>query len=199
MVRSLTRQRVAGAMIVVMAVLYILAVLTSDHSENDVPVGGVILIISMFLFVGLLILTMGTRMESLFGMVAASSIIIGFGWFLNWGAFGAGVRACTRTITLPFWSDSQSAGDLECRIVIGFFAFMFDAFLFLVFAGMMTVVFGDRLWTRSLVKLSRWALLLSLMPVLLIAVSVALITDKWDRLKASLVKFLDRNDKAAQG
>ena len=191
--RHITRERAVGAIVVVMIALYMGMVLTSDPSENDVPVGGVILVLSMFLCVGLLILTRGTRLESFFGMLAASSIIIGFGWIFNWGAFGPGVRECTRTITLPFWSDSSRAGDLECRIVIGFFAFMFDAFLFMVLAGRVAVVFGDRPWTKALMHLSGGVMLLSLTPLLLIAVSIALITNKWDSLKTFITKLLNRN------
>jgi hypothetical protein len=194
---ALNSQRVIGVLMIVVftgLILILLGIIPADFPEPSVPVWIVVAVFGMFWFVGLLLLTQHTRFERYVGLLAAASILLGFGLTLNWGAFGPGERECTRTISLPFLSAGAEASDTECRVVIGYFAGILDAVLFIAIASRAAVTFGDHFWTRVLLYLGYGLLLLLLLPLALVIAAVMFATGSRNKLKAWFGKLFHHRD-----
>lgn len=178
-------QRVIGALMVVVftgLILILLGIIPADFPEPSVPVWIVVAVMGMFWFVGLLLMQ-HTRFEKYVGLLAAASILLGFGLTLNWGAFGPGERECTRTISLPFLSGSSESSDTECRIVIGYFTGILDAILFIILGSRAAVIFGDHLWPKTLLYLGYGVLIVLLLPLVLLALTGVFASGNGDKIK----------------
>jgi hypothetical protein len=196
-IRGVNSQRIIGVLLIGFCVFMILTasgLVPSDTDLNDVPLWVVIPAYGMFLSVGVFLLLQNTRLESQGGLIAAGGIVFGLGVILNWGAFGPGYRECTRTVSLPVVAVGGEASDLECRVVIGYFAAIFDAILVIVLASRMAATFGDHLWTRAFLYFGYGVLGLVLLPLLLLIAVVVLVTGSTDKIKPLLKKMFRGKD-----
>ena len=103
---------------------------------------------------------------SLFGVLA----LAGMAAIGNWIAFGAGERACSGSISLPWlWSESDFSG-LGCRIPFGLGALITDAFLCYMIVSMLQKSLGGPPRLARLLKAAEWLILASIAPFLLLLV-----------------------------
>lgn len=106
----------------------------------------------------------------LFGVLA----LAGLAAIGNWVAFGAGQRACSGNISLPWlWSASDFSG-LACRIPFGFGALITDAFLCWMIVSVLQKALGGPPRLARLLKAAEWLILASLAPILLLLLVMAI-------------------------
>ena len=109
--------------------------------------------------------------SGLFGVLAAAGLAaIG-----NWIAFGAGARACSGSISLPWlWSAADLSG-LACRLPFGFGALIVDAFVCYATVAMMQKALGGPPRLARLLKAAEWLILASIAPFILLLLIMALV------------------------
>lgn len=109
--------------------------------------------------------------SGLFGVLAAAGLAaIG-----NWIAFGAGARACSDSISLPWlWSAADLSG-LACRLPFGFGALIVDAFVCYATVAMMQKALGGPPRLARLLKAAEWLILASIAPFILLLLIMALV------------------------
>ena len=109
--------------------------------------------------------------NGLFGILA----LAGLAAIGNWIAFGAGVRACSGSISLPWlWNESDLSG-LACRIPFGLGALITDAFLCYMVVAMLQKLLGGPPHLARVLKAAEWLILASLAPFLLLLLAIALL------------------------
>lgn len=92
----------------------------------------------------------------------------------NWIAFGAGERACSGSISLPWlWSEADLSG-LGCRIPFGLGALITDAFLCYMMVSLLQKALGGPPRLARLLKAAEWLIVASIAPFLLLLVVMAL-------------------------
>jgi hypothetical protein len=92
----------------------------------------------------------------------------------NWIAFGAGQRACSGGISLPWlWGASDFSG-LACRIPFGLGALITDAFLCWMIVSLLQKALGGPPRLARLRKAAEWLILASIAPFLLLLVAMAI-------------------------
>jgi hypothetical protein len=101
---------------------------------------------------------------SLFGLLS----LAGLAMLGNWIAFGAGERACSGSISLPWlWSESDFSG-LGCRIPFGLGALITDAFLCYMMVSMLQKALGGPPRLARLLKAAEWLIVASIAPFILL-------------------------------
>jgi hypothetical protein len=86
----------------------------------------------------------------------------------NWIAFGAGERACSGSISLPWlWRESDFSG-LGCRIPFGLGALITDAFLCYMMVSMLQKALGGPPRLARLLKAAEWLIGASIAPFILL-------------------------------
>ena len=108
--------------------------------------------------------------SGLFGVLAAAGLAaIG-----NWIAFGAGARACSGSISLPWlWGTGDLSG-LGCRLPFGFGALIVDAFVCYATVSLLQKALGGPPRLARLLKAMEWLIVASLAPFILLLLIVAL-------------------------
>jgi len=102
-------------------------------------------------------------LNGLFGTLALAGLAV----LGNWIAFGAGERACSGSVSLPWlWTGGDLAG-LACRIPFGLGALITDAFLCWMIVSLLQKALGGPPRLARLLKAAEWLILLSLAPILL--------------------------------
>lgn len=102
----------------------------------------------------------------LFGVLA----LAGLAAIGNWIAFGAGERACTGSISLPWLGSESDFSGLGCRIPFGLGALITDAFLCYMMVAMLQKALGGPPRLARLLKAAEWLILASIAPFLLLLV-----------------------------
>lgn len=106
----------------------------------------------------------------LFGVLA----LAGLAAIGNWIAFGAGQRACSGSISLPWlWSGADLAG-LACRIPFGLGALITDAFLGYTVVRLLQGALGGPPRLARTLKAAEWLIVASLAPFLIVLLLFAL-------------------------
>jgi hypothetical protein len=101
---------------------------------------------------------------SLFGLLS----LVGLAMLGNWIAFGAGERACSGSISLPWlWRESDFSG-LGCRIPFGLGALITDAFLCYMMVSMLQKALGGPPRLARLLKAAEWLIVASIAPFILL-------------------------------
>lgn len=109
---------------------------------------------------------------TLFGVLA----LAGLAMIGNWVAFGAGERACSGSISLPWlWSESDFSG-LGCRIPFGLGALITDAFLCYMIVAMVQKTLGGPPRLARQLKAAEWLLLASIAPFILLLAIIGIAT-----------------------
>ncbi len=108
---------------------------------------------------------------SLFGVLA----LAGMAALGNWIAFGAGERACSGSISLPWLSSESDFSGLGCRIPFGLGALITDAILCVTIIAMLQKALGGPPRLARLLKAAQWLILASLAPFLLLLAVIALV------------------------
>ncbi len=110
--------------------------------------------------------------SGLFGALALAALAaIG-----NWVAFGAGERACSGSISLPWlWGNSEFSG-LACRIPFGLGAVITDALLCYMAVWLLQKALGGPPHLARLLKAAQWLILASLAPFLLLLLAIGLLS-----------------------
>jgi hypothetical protein len=146
-----------------------------DPSSVHGPYWLIGMIGGMFTVVGVWLASRGTRLEAVFKPVIGPVVLVCLLTALHWVAFGPGVRQCTGSVSLLFFSDSGQAGDLECRLAFGYGAVLFDG----LFLSVGLSHFAKKRLTGVALSLTEKAgsavLLLAiapLLPVILVAIAV---------------------------
>lgn len=104
----------------------------------------------------------------------------------NWIAFGAGERACSGSISLPWLSSESAFSGLGCRIPFGLGALITDAFLCYMIASMLQKALGGPPRLARLLKAAEWLILASLAPILLLLLIGILMSGAVGALKTRL-------------
>ncbi|PKM42731.1 MAG: hypothetical protein CVV05_17205 [Gammaproteobacteria bacterium HGW-Gammaproteobacteria-1] len=120
--------------------------------------------------------------------VFALLVLAGLAALGNWIAFGAGERACAGTMTfLWFAADSGYAG-VACRVPFGLGAVIVDAFLILAAVMLLQQALGGAPQLARTTKAAQGLLLLTLSPLLLLVLVMALLPVAlgvlWQRLRS---------------
>jgi hypothetical protein len=97
-----------------------------DPSSVHAPYWLIAMIGGMFSVVGVWLASRDTRVEPFLKPVVGPVVLFGLLTALHWVAFGPGVRECTGSVAIPFFSNSRQAGGLECRLAFGYGAVLFD-------------------------------------------------------------------------
>ncbi|MDP3515381.1 MAG: hypothetical protein Q8S20_21775 [Sulfuritalea sp.] len=101
--------------------------------------------------------------NSLFAILA----LAGLAALGNWVAFGAGARACSGSLALPWlWGEGDFSG-LACRIPFGLGAVITDAFLCWMIVATLQKALGGPPRLARLLKAAEWLILASLLPILM--------------------------------
>ncbi|MCM2306817.1 MAG: hypothetical protein NDI91_05020 [Sulfuritalea sp.] len=101
--------------------------------------------------------------NSLFAVLA----LAGLAALGNWVAFGAGERACSGSLALPWlWGEGDFSG-LACRIPFGVGAVITDAFLCWMIVATLQKALGGPPRLAGLLQAAQWLVLASLLPILL--------------------------------
>ena len=101
--------------------------------------------------------------NSLFAILA----LAGLAALGNWVAFGAGARACSGSLALPWlWGEGDFSG-LACRIPFGLGAAITDAFLAWMIVATLQKALGGPPRLAWLRKAAEWLILASLLSILL--------------------------------
>lgn len=86
----------------------------------------------------------------------------------NWIAFGAGQRACTGSISLPWlWTGADLSG-LACRLPFGFGALIVDAVVCYATVALLQKALGGPPRLARLLKATEWLIIASLAPLILL-------------------------------
>lgn len=118
-----------------------------------------------FVAAGLAIIA-GPRALLLNGLFAILALA-GLAALGNWVAFGAGARACSGSLALPWlWGEGDFSG-LACRIPFGLGAVITDAFLCWMIVATLQKALGGPPRLARLLKAAQWLILASLLPILL--------------------------------
>ncbi|OHC62753.1 MAG: hypothetical protein A2045_08840 [Rhodocyclales bacterium GWA2_65_20] len=104
----------------------------------------------------------------------------------NWIAFGAGERACSGSISLPWlWGESDFSG-LGCRIPFGLGALITDAFACYMLVWLLQKALGGPPHLARLMKAAEWLILASLAPILLALALILLLQGAFGAVKTRL-------------
>lgn len=121
--------------------------------------------------------------NSLFAILA----LAGLAALGNWVAFGAGARACSGSLALPWlWGEGDFSG-LACRIPFGLGAAITDAFLAWMIVATLQQALGGPPRLARLRKAAEWLILASLLPLLLPLLLVLLVGVALGALRTRLV------------
>ena len=102
-------------------------------------------------------------LNSLFAILA----LAGLAAMGNWVAYGAGARACSGSLALPWlWGEGDFSG-LACRIPFGIGAAITDAFLFWMVVATLQKALGGPPRLARLLRAARGLILVTLLPILL--------------------------------
>jgi hypothetical protein len=107
----------------------------------------------------------------LFGILATAGLAaIG-----NWIAFGAGERACSGSISLPWlWGTAELSG-LACRLPFGVGALIVDAFVCYATIALLQKALGGPPRLARLLKFAEWLIVASLAPFIVLLLVMALV------------------------
>ncbi len=135
-----------------------------------------------FVAAGLAVMA-GPRASVLNGLFAVLALA-GLAAVGNWVAFGAGERACSGSISLPWaWGAGDFTG-LGCRIPFGFGALITNAFLCWMSVSVLQKAMGGPPRLARLLKAAEWLILASLAPILLMLLVALLVSAAAGALKA---------------
>lgn len=119
--------------------------------------------------------------------VLAMLVLAGLAAIGNWIAFGVGERACSGGVSLGWlWSGVQLS-DMACRAPFGLGALLVDGFLLVAGVSLLQKALGGPPKLARLKKASEIILMLSLVPLLLVAVIVLIVQESVGVLKARVV------------
>lgn len=121
-------------------------------------------------------------LNSLFAMLA----LAGLAAMGNWVAFGAGERACSGSLSLPWlWGEGEFSG-LGCRIPFGIGALITDAIFCYMTVSLLQKALGGPPRLARLLKAAEWLILASLLPILLPLLAVMLLGGAFGAVKTRL-------------
>jgi len=125
----------------------------------------------IFTAAGLAVIT-GARAPLASGVFGVAALA-GMAAIGNWIAFGAGERACSGSISLPWlWGESDLSG-LGCRIPFGLGALITDAFLCYMIVWLLQKALGGPPRLARLLKAAEWLIVASLAPFILLLLVMA--------------------------
>lgn len=109
--------------------------------------------------------------SGLFGILAMAGLAaIG-----NWIAFGAGERACSGSLSLPWlWATSDLSG-LACRLPFGVGALIVDAFVCYATLALLQKALGGPPRLARLLKFAEWLIVASLAPFIVLLLVMGLV------------------------
>jgi hypothetical protein len=138
---------------------------------------------ALFLLFGTAMLLSGSPRFAGLLRYAGVPALIGSAAITNWIAFGEGPRACSGGFSFLFVSSSGPTPELECRIAFGFGALIIDALLLWGLGALAEKTLGPGRVARVLQKTGRGALLLTLLPLLLVALGLQRLQRLLERLR----------------
>jgi len=151
-----------------------LNVIPSPDSSFHAPRWVVFLAGSLFFTVGMWILMqaiVGENRAKVFGAAVGFSVVVGLAFLANWIAFGSGTReGCSSSSSFLGFTSSRAAAELECRAAFGYGALFLD----IIIARGICWWLGNKAFpgnraAHALEKLSEWAMLVLLLPLILLA------------------------------
>lgn len=164
-----------------------LDVIPTPESSFHAPRWIVFLVGSLFFTVGMWILMQGMVGESrakVFGAAVGFSVVVGLAFIANWIAFGSGTReSCSGSTSFIGWTSSRAAAELECRAAFGYGAVFINLIIVRGLAWWLgKKAFPGNRAARALEKLSEWAMLVLLLPLILLALLLQGIKTGGERL-----------------
>ena len=160
-------ERVFGGLVSLTGIL-VLWLVSADPGAVNGPAWVGLAAGAVFVLGGLVVATRGTPLAAWTEAIGTGGILVAFAATGGWVAFGAGPRACSGGIDLPFLSFGGGTGVLECRVAFGYGAVLVVAVLALFLGMGAGRLLPDRRWARSIRKAGESTVIVALSPLFLL-------------------------------
>lgn len=166
-----------GLFVAIMGLTPMLAalnVIPSPDSSFHAPRWVVFLAGSLFFTVGMWILMqaiVGENRAKVFGAAVGFTVLVGLAFLSNWIAFGSGTReGCSGSTSFLGFGSSRAAAEFECRAAFGYGALFLDVIIARGIGWWLgNKAFPGNRAARAVEKVSEWAMLVLLLPLIVLA------------------------------